>query len=346
VVLGGGIAGTFAALFLREAGFEVVGIGGELAYPLASLVLTQSMPFREDAELARRSLEIYRRFAEPKEVVSIDILPEWMDPSGLEAPHEIVDSVKGLRLDSGELALITRDHLVPVRGVVSRLRRRLGFTSSRGSLRIEGGRAHAVVDGERVEGDVVVLAAGHMNSAIARDAGITLPLEPYECYAALYVVGRPLWRYSIGDHVLGWYGRPAVPPLYAAGDGCGRRGRGPPPGYARRIAGLMRRRGLRALPLRTKVGHCEVGPHGGPLYGRHPGADNLYVLGGLDGYGSMVGPALAERLAKLVAGEGSDDAFRLERYLGAPPFDPCEVAERHDWGAVMLRGQREPRWDV
>lgn len=28
MVLGGGIAGTFAALFLREAGFEVVGIGG------------------------------------------------------------------------------------------------------------------------------------------------------------------------------------------------------------------------------------------------------------------------------------------------------------------------------
>lgn len=85
-----------------------------------------------------------------------------------------------------------------------------------------------MVDGERVEGDVVVLAAGHMNSAIARDAGITLPLEPYECYAALYVIGRPLWRYSVGDHILGWYGRPAVPrstwpEMGAGGAGGGRR---------------------------------------------------------------------------------------------------------------------------
>lgn len=92
-------------------------------------MLTRSIPFREDAELARRSLEIYRRFAEPKEVVSIDMLPELIDLSGLEVPHEIVDSVKGLRLDSGELALITRDHLVLVMSVVSHLRRRLGFTA-------------------------------------------------------------------------------------------------------------------------------------------------------------------------------------------------------------------------
>lgn len=58
VILGGGIAAVFTAYFLRERGFDVVGVGGEVSYPLVSLVLTTSMPHREDIELALRSLEI------------------------------------------------------------------------------------------------------------------------------------------------------------------------------------------------------------------------------------------------------------------------------------------------
>jgi len=243
VILGGGIAGVFTAYFLREAGFDVVGFGGELTYPLASLVLTQSMPFGEDVELARRSLEIYRRFVEPQEVVSVDILPRWVDLSRLATPHEVADKLEGLRLSPDEVAVITRDYLIPVRRVVARLRKELGFTDSYGLLKVKDGRAFVVADGRRVGGDVVVLAAGYRNSILAKEAGLALPLEPYECYGVLYIVGRRLWRYSIGDHVLGWYGRPATPPLYIAGDGCGRLGQGPPPNYVRRITALMRQRG-------------------------------------------------------------------------------------------------------
>ena len=337
VVLGGGIAGVFTAYFLTEAGFEVIGVGGELAYPLTSLVLTQSMPYGEDVTLARRSLEIYRRFVEPREVISVDILPRWVDLSRLTTPHEVTDRVEGLRLGPDEVAVITRDYLIPVRRVVARLRKELGFTDSYGLLKVEGRRAFVVAEGRRIEGDVVVLAAGYRNSILAREAGLSLPLEPYECYAVLYMVGRRLWRYSVGDYVLGWYGRPATPLLYIAGDGCGRLGQGPPPNYIRRITSLMRQRGVPALPLYLKTGYCEVGPHGGPLYGRHPAVENLYVIGGFNGYGSMVGPALAERLAQLMRGHGPDDEFRLERCLHSSPFNPCEVAERHDWGAVLLR---------
>jgi len=337
VVLGGGIAGVFTAYFLREAGFDVVGVGGELVYPLSSLVLTQSMPYGEDVELARRSLEIYRRFVEPREVVSVDILPRWVDLSRLTTPHEVTDRVEGLRLSPDEVAVITRDYLIPVRRIVARLRKELGFSDSYGLLKVRDGRAFVVADGKKIGGDVVVLAAGYRNSILAKEAGLALPLEPYECYAVLYIVGRRLWRYSVGDYVLGWYGRPAAPPLYIAGDGCGRLGQGPPPNYVRRITALMMQRGVPALPLYLKTGYCEVGPRGGPLYGRHLAVENLYIIGGFDGYGSMVGPALAEHLAKLIGGRGSDDAFRLERYLDAKPFNPCEVAERHEWGAVLLR---------
>jgi hypothetical protein len=64
--------------------------------------------------------------------------------------------------------------------------------------------------------------------------------------------------------------------------------------------------------------------------------DGLYVLGGLDGYGSMVGPALARRLAELVVtGKAPIDDYRVEKYLEFNSnWDPCTV-ERHNWLTVV-----------
>lgn len=337
VVLGGGIAGVFTAYFLREGGFDVVGIGGEVEYPLASLVLTLSMPHREDIEMARRSLEIYRELTPVKEVVSIDILPRRVDLSVLSGvPHEVLDSVEGVELGPDEVAVVTRDYLIPVRKVVERLRRELGFKKALGLLKVSGGKAYVVADGGRVDADVLVLAAGYRNSILAREAGLEIPLRPYECYAVLYLASKKLWGLSIGDYVLGWYGRPATPPFYIAGDGCGEYGRGLPPGYVNRLTNLVKSRVRHVFPLYAKVGYCEVGPRGGPLYGRHPEVENLYVIGGFDGYGSMLAPALAERLASLIGGVEVEDDYRLERFYGEN-FDPCSVPERHDWGAYLLR---------
>ncbi|MFN3803926.1 MAG: NAD(P)/FAD-dependent oxidoreductase [Pyrobaculum sp.] len=335
VILGGGIAAVFTALFLEERGFRVVKIGGEVAYPLASLVLTHSMPNREDVELSIESLSIYRRFVEPREVTSIDILPRWVDLSSLSGVrHEVTERIEGLRLNDGEIAVITKDYLIPVRKVVKRLRRELGFLNAYGLLKVRDGRAHVVADGERVEGDVVVLAAGYRNKLLAEKAGVTMPLMPYECYAAVCIASRNLWRYSIGDYILGWYGRPAVPPLYIAGNGCGKFGQGPPPRYGEKIGNLISQRGGKVIPLYVKTGYCEVGPHGGPLYGRHPEVENLYVIGGLNGYGGMVGPALARRLADIITDRGRGGAFRIEN-IHMTDFNPCGVQERHEWRPWM-----------
>ena len=337
VVLGGGIAGVFTAYFLRELGFDVVGVGGDVAYPLTSLVLTLSMPYGEDVELAKESLEIYRKFVQPREVTSVDIFPRWVTLPKLEVPHEVTDSVEGLRLGPDEVAVLTRDYLIPVRKVVNRLRRELGFASSYGFLKVEDGKAYVVAEGRRIAGDVVVLAAGYNNRALAEKAGLRLPLQSYECYAVAYAAWGKGWRYSVGDHVLGWYGRPIAPFIYVAGDGCGRYGQGPPANYVEKMTNLLRQRIGAALPLGLRVGYCEVGPHGGPVYGKHPDVDNLYVIGGLDGYGSMVGPSLAKRLADLIAGREEFDEFKIERYMAHMDFDPCAVSERHDWGSVILR---------
>lgn len=327
VVLGGGVAGVFTALFLEERGFRVIKIGGEVTYPLTSLVLTQSMPHSEDVELARESLSMYQKFTTLKRVVSIDILPEWVPRENANVSKSLSD----VKLESGEVAIISEDYLVPVRKVVKKLRRELGFQNSYGLLKVKEGRAYVVVDGSRVEGDVVVMAAGYANRFLAERANISIPLMPYECYAAVYIVNRKLWKYSIGDYVLKWYGRPATPPLYIAGNGCGEYGRGPPPNYARKIANYIARRGGSALPLHVKTGYCEVGPHGGPLYGRHQDVENLYIIGGFDGYGAMTAPALAKKLVDLISGRDVWDVYRIEKYR-AVEFNPCAIKERHEWG--------------
>ncbi|MEM0479214.1 MAG: FAD-binding oxidoreductase [Pyrobaculum sp.] len=337
VVLGGGVAGVFIGYFLKRAGFEVVGIGGEVEYPLTSLVVTLSIPHESDIELAKRSLEIYREFVSVREVLSIDILPRWVDLTPLSSiQYEVVDSFEGVRTTPDEIIVVSKDYLVPVRKLVKSLRRELGFREDYGVLKLRDGKAYVVVKGSRVEGDIVVLAAGYRNSQLAEEAGLWLPLRPYECYAVLYIAPRRLWSLSIGDYVLGWYGRPATPPFYIAGNGCGNYGSGVPSGYVKKITNLIKERVSFVYPLYVKSGRCEMGPHGGPVYGRHPDVENLYILGGLDGYGSMLGPALAERLTSLITGVEIEDEYRIENFTQRQ-FDPCTVAERHNWGAYKLR---------
>lgn len=333
-VVGGGIAGVFTSYFLKKAGVEVLGFGGNLEYPLASLVLTMSMPDPRDIEMAKESLEVYKSIDAVEPVTSVDILPEGVDLSPLRragVKYTIVDRYEGLRLERGEVGVITTDYMIPIRRIVKRLRRELGFLDAEAKLAVDGGTVYIKARGEKIKADAVVLAAGASNADIARDIGLRLPFKPYSCYAALFLVPPRIRGLSIGDYVLGWYGRPGLGPFYIAGDGCGRAYSGPPKGYARKIGRLISRRAGWAVPIFAKSGICEGSPTGGPLMGRVPYFDNLYVIGGLDGYGSMVGPALAKRLASAIV-KGSTDEV-IEEYDGY--FDPC--VERHDWGVFFSR---------
>lgn len=333
VIIGGGIAGAFTAYFLKKAGVEVVGFGGPLKYPLTSLVLTLSMPNVDDIEMAKESLEVYKSLDTVKPITSVDILPATADLSSLRkagVEYKVADSFRGLRLERGEVVVLTTDYLIPVRRIVERLRRELGFSNETAELAIDGRFAYAVAGGRKVKADVVVLAAGAENSALASRAGIKLPFKPYSCYAAVFLAPAWLRGLSVGDYVLSWYGRPGPWPLYIAGDGCGEAYRGPPPGYASKMAKLISRRAGWAIPLYTTAGVCEGSPTGGPLFGKVERLDNLYAIGGLDGYGSMVGPAAARRLTEAII-RGRSDVWLPE----SDTFDPC--IERHDWGLNLLR---------
>jgi len=339
VVVGGGIAAVFTAHYLTLMGVEAVVIGDRPKYPLTTLVLTQSMPHVDDVLLAKESLEVYRQFTNPRAITSIDIMPRWVSLDSLKLAgvrYRIIEDAEWVRLNSDEFIVETTDYLIPVRRVVNYLRGRLRVIDARARLKVVNGSLVVIANGVRYTGDVVVLAAGPGNSDLASQVGLKLPLRRYQCYASLMTGPGRIMKLSIGDDVLGWYSRPFIPGLFIAGDGCGKPGERAPLDYGWRIARLVSRRFGWAIPILTRSGTCEVSPSGGPVYGEVK--DGLYVLGGLDGYGSMVGPALARRLAELVVtGKAPIDDYRVEKYLDLEfnsNWDPCTV-ERHNWLTVV-----------
>jgi glycine/D-amino acid oxidase-like deaminating enzyme len=66
--------------------------------------------------------------------------------------------------------------------------------------------------------------------------------------------------------------------------------------------------------VETRVCQYENSPDGHLLFGRHPRAGNVWLLGGGSGHGFKLGPALGEYAARIVLEDGAPDPlFRLDR---------------------------------
>ena len=88
---------------------------------------------------------------------------------------------------------------------------------------------------------------------------------------------------------------------------------------ARRFPALAR-----APIVETQVCQYENSPDGHYIIDRHPGARNVWIVGGGSGHGFKVGPALGEHVAKLVLDRGEPlPLFSLRRFES-----PSRVARR------------------
>jgi len=172
---------------------------------------------------------------------------------------------------------------------------------------VEGGRARAVVaEGERVEGDAVLLAAGAWTSELVRSLGMRLSVEPRRgqmialahappvlthcVHGEAYLVPRPSGELLIGATVERAGFQRAV--------------------TAEGIAGLLRAAielapSLRDLPIaRTWCGFRPWAPDGLPILGPWPGIEGLWVSTAHFRNGILLAPITARLMTEWIT-EGS-----------------------------------------
>jgi glycine oxidase len=213
------------------------------------------------------------------------------------------------------------------------VRLRTGTTVSR--IVVEDGHARGVVaNGERVDGDAVLLAAGAWTDALAESFGASLPVEPRRgqmlaltqvppvvrhCLHAddVYLVPRPSGELLVGTTVERVGFQASV--------------------TAHGIGGLLKAAldlvpGLATLPLsRTWFGFRPWAPDSLPIIGPWPGLEGLFVATAHYRNGILLAPITARLMADWIARGGPSvdvTAFMPDRFIRRPAHSRRPGGER------------------
>ncbi|HEY1573781.1 MAG TPA: FAD-dependent oxidoreductase [Pseudonocardiaceae bacterium] len=189
-------------------------------------------------------------------------------------------------------------------------------------LAVDGSRVVGVdVDGERISGDVVVVAAGAWTAALLAPIGITVAVAPQRGQITHLVLGgvdTSAWPVVLppSSHYLLAFdgGRIVVGATRETGSGFDYRitaaGQAEVLTEALSVAPGL---GVASL-LETRIGFRPTGPDRLPLLGGVPGVAGLVVLTGLGPSGLMLGPFAGKVAASLALGEAPE--------IDVAPFDP------------------------
>ncbi|HEX5119151.1 MAG TPA: FAD-dependent oxidoreductase [Pseudonocardiaceae bacterium] len=186
----------------------------------------------------------------------------------------------------------------------------------------DGSRVVGVdVDGQRISGDVVVVAAGAWTTALLAPIGVDVAVAPQRgqiTHLVLTGVDTSAWPVVLppSSHYLLAFdgGRIVVGATRETGAGFDYRVTAA--GQAEVLTeALSVAPGLGAASLlETRIGFRPAGPDRLPLLGRVPGVDGLVVLTGLGPSGLMLGPLAGKVAASLALGETPE--------IDVAPFDP------------------------
>jgi D-amino-acid dehydrogenase len=190
------------------------------------------------------------------------------------------------------------------------------------ALLMEGGHLRGVtLDGERIEADAVVVAAGAWAPALLAPLGLRLPVEPQR--------GQILHLRLEGQDTAGWPVLYPMTPHYLLTFEDGRvvvgatREAGSGLDYRVTAAGLREvlEIGLAIAPglaaathIETRVGFRPMSPDGRPLLGTVPGLPGLVIANGLGPSGLTISPFAGRIAAALALGEAPE--------LDLAPYDP------------------------
>ncbi|MFB6156712.1 MAG: NAD(P)/FAD-dependent oxidoreductase [Haloferacaceae archaeon] len=351
-VVGGGIVGFASAYYLAERGAEVTvleqGRIGHGSTPRAGGGIREQFSTPVSVALSRRSVEVWESFEErfgvdidyrrhgylylARERATAERLREAVAfhddqgvPSRYVAPEETVEYCAGIRTEqyAGGTYCPTDGYADPERalqgfalaaareGVEVRLGRRVTDVLTEGGA--ESGRVTGVAtDGDRVEADYVVNAAGAWAPAVAGMAGVELDVRPSRRQLAVVAPATPLDPSGpfVTDLDTGTYFRPEDERLSYVGGHVGEDRAVDPDGFDRRHDPTWASEAVeRAYDCATHFGPgSEVVDGWAGLYAltpdHHPVIEEvrpgLVVAAGFSGHGFMQSPATGQCVAELV----------------------------------------------
>lgn len=332
---------------------------------------TTQLALEIDVKLSKRSLEIYEDFADKYEFEEIrnkcgflSIEEGWMAKesskilSNLGVTHYLLSSdelrefVSGIVIRESELGVYTpHDIIIDISLMYQAMRKALKnlnvdiyeYTMVKS---IE--KDHRMIKSIKSEGltgfngEHYIFAAGAWNKTLINRLGIWhLPTTVYVCQALTF--SRPANMkitpvYFQDSHI---YMRPEGSTRLIIGNGyakiiedpdsCPNRAE---PEYIEDLVEKIFDRFVN--PSEIKLiggwsGPCSTTPDGYPVLGRIPGYDNAYIFDGLNGYGIMRAPAMAELLVHALVKDAWKElptTFDPSRFNGLKNYEP-RVLELH-----------------
>ena len=181
-------------------------------------------------------------------------------------------------------------------------------------------RSTVLADGQRIECDGVVVAAGAWSAPLARDLGLRVPLETQRGYHVTVQSSNLALRHTVMAPEYNLMVNPMAMGLRLAGS-VEFAGLAPPPNYRR--ADVLLAKGQEMFPhldasrVTRWMGHRPCLPDSLPVIGRAPALDNAWLAFGHGHVGMCGGATTGREVAHLVAGRAPQvdlAPFRPDRF--------------------------------
>lgn len=330
----------FASMAGGEVALVERGAAGSGATGRSAGIVTTQLNLTIDVSLTKRAIEHYSRISEICEATGLfdrrgfaSVEPAWMAGASIDllrsegVEYDLLDVgeakrlLGGLKIRDYESVVYTPgDGLIDVGAMVEVLKkiiRGMGVEVYEYSPCVAGkfveGALHSVAldGGMEIEAADYALAAGPWNLEVMKRLGLgSLPVVIYACQALSIEMGGAgpsIPVYFADSHL---YLRPEGAGRIIAGNGYARVLASPDEcpqsadyEFVEEITAKLLSRAADAASWRIGArwsGPCSSSPDGLPILGKLDGVENVYILDGLDGYGLMRAPALAELLARLI----------------------------------------------
>jgi sarcosine oxidase subunit beta len=351
LIVGGGVIGLSIAhaLTCRRAGRVVVlekSFLGAGSSGKSGAIIRQHYSNRLTASMAQKSLRIFEHF---EDVVGgppvfthtgMMLVVNQRDRAGLEAnlamqrelgidvrivgPRELTDIDPNAYLAEDELAAFETEagfvEAVQVVASFAEAASRAGADVRQGvevkGLVLEGARVIGVETNEgRYHCKTVVLATGPWAAALARQAGVQLPVQACRTQVALFRRPTNFGRRGIvyGDFVQGLYFKPTHGDMIHAGSIAGEEINQPvnPDDYNEAADGAWLPQVRQRLSRRYPAMHRGYGrggygalyaitPDWHPILDRCPGLEGVYCAVGFSGHGFKMSPVVGQLMAELI----------------------------------------------